>query len=97
MKGNPAKRKKGSKGAVAAEPLSIPPSTRIKEFPNEKLSVVSGKLFCTACQENVSLKKSVIIQHIKSLKHADGKERLEKNELRQRKFLICLNSMIRGQ
>lgn len=89
MKGNPMKKKR-CLGAVAAEPLSISPSTRIKEFPNEKLSVVSGKIFCTACCE-----KSVILQHIKSLKHANGKGCLKKNELRERKISdMLLNSMI---
>ena len=85
MKKNPTKRKR-SRGAVAAEPLSISPRTRIKEFPDEKLSVASGKLFCTACRENVSLKKSVVLQHIKSVKHTNGKESIEKNELRERKI-----------
>ena len=61
MKGTPAKRKKISKGAVVAEPLSVAPSKRIKEFPDEKLSVVSGKLFCTACRENLSLPPSPLL------------------------------------
>ena len=77
---NPAKEKR-SKGAVAAEPV---PTTRIREFPNQNLSIVSSKLFCIAYRENLSMKKSVIIQHIKSSKHINGKERLEKNELRER-------------
>ena len=41
------------------------PSERIREFPKEKLSNVLGKLFCNACRENISVKKSVISQHIK--------------------------------
>ena len=39
LNSNPPKGLKSSKGSVAAEP-SIPPSTRVKEFPSEHLSVV---------------------------------------------------------
>ena len=47
MKGNPAKlkKRKGSKGTVAAEPLSIPPSTNIKEFPNESYLLFQANYF----------------------------------------------------
>ena len=48
-----------------------PPSTRIKEFPNENLSVVSKKLFG---EEPVSVKKSVLKQHLRSAKHGTGKK-----------------------
>ncbi len=53
LKSNPPKGLKRGKGTVATKP-SIPPSTRVKEFPNENLSVVSKKLFCQACREPVS-------------------------------------------
>ena len=43
-------------------------STGIEEFPNDNLIVIVGKLFCNALRENVSLKKSVLTQHIKSAK-----------------------------
>ena len=59
---NPPRGTKRGKGAVAAEP-SVSPSDRIREFPDEQLSTVLSKLFCNACRENVSVKKSVIIQH----------------------------------
>jgi hypothetical protein len=39
----PYKNPKRSKGVVAAEP---PPSARIREFPDQSLTVVRGKLFC---------------------------------------------------
>ena len=75
MKSNPPKGLRSGKGSVAVEP-SIPPSTRVKEFPNEHLSVVSRKLFCQACREPVSVKKSVLQQHIKSAKHGSRKKLL---------------------
>ena len=73
VKSNPPKGLKRGKGVIATEP-SIPPSTRVKEFPNEHLSVVSKKLFCQACREPVSVKKSVLQQHIKSAKHGSSKD-----------------------
>ena len=36
----------------------------------------ASKLFCSACREEISCKKSVINSHIKSTKHSNGKERL---------------------
>ena len=80
---NPPRGTKRGKGAVAAEP-SVSPSDRIREFPDEQLSTVLGKLFCNACRENVSVKKSIIIQHIKSVKHATGKARLALKEKKER-------------
>lgn len=86
---NPPKGLKRGKGAVAAEP-SVPPSTRIKEFANENLSVVSRKLFCEACREPVSVKKSVLLQHIKSAKHASGKKLLASKKLQDKKITDML-------
>ena len=54
-----------------------PESTTIKKIPNEYLSVVSRKLFCEYCRDPVSVKKSVLLQHIKSAKHTGGKRKLQ--------------------
>ena len=86
---NPPRGTKRGKGAVAAEP-SVSPSDRIREFPDEQLSTVLSKLFCNACRENVSVKKSVIIQHIKSAKHATGKARLALKEKKERNIADML-------
>ncbi len=42
-----------------------------------------GKLFCDACRENLSLKKSVLTQHIKSAKHATGLNNLASKCIRE--------------
>ena len=55
----------------------------MKKHPNESLVVSAGKLFCSACREEVSLKSSVIANHIKSAKHEAGKERLKRKETRE--------------
>lgn len=87
---NPPKGRKRGKGEVAAEP-SVSPSERVREFPEEKLSNVMGKLFCIACRENLSVKKSVISQHIKSAKHNAGKARMAMKEKKERDIADMLS------
>ena len=65
------------------EPQSVSASQRVREFAGENLSVLSGKLFCNAFQETLSVKKSVLIQHVKSVKPATGKERLPSKQARK--------------
>ena len=68
------RRKKSPK--CATEPKTVTANQRVKEFPAEKLTVSSNKLFCNACREELALKKSIIELHVKSEKHAKGKEKL---------------------
>ena len=81
---NPPKGPKKVKGAVASEPQSVSPHDRVKQFPNDYLSVLCNKLFCTACRENLSLKKSVVTMHVQSAKNANGLERLSSKQKRER-------------
>ena len=59
---------------VVYEPKSVSPSTRVDQFLGEELTVSNGVLFCSACREPVSLKKSFVKLHIDSKKH-----KLQKN------------------
>ena len=61
VKTNPSK---GVKGATSSKSQKVSFSSRIKEFPSQHLSIHKGKLFCNACREYLSLKKSVISLHI---------------------------------
>ena len=36
------------------------------QYPGEQLSIKEGKLFCLACREIVSTKKSIVITHLAS-------------------------------
>ena len=66
------------------DPSTVTPLQRSKEFCEEKLTVSAGKLFCLACMEELSLKKSIIINHVSSSKQTLGKEKLagkEKHEV----------------
>ena len=54
---NPAKSAKRNKATVHNE---LSPTVLIKEFPDEFLTVSNSKLFCSACREPLSVKKSVV-------------------------------------
>ena len=56
---NPAKSAKKSKATVHDE-SKLSTTVQIKEFPNEFLTVSNSKLFCSACREPLSVKKSVV-------------------------------------
>ena len=67
---NPARgeslRKK--RPSCSTNPKSVTLLTRVLEFPNENLTVSAGKLFCTACREEISLKWSIIANRITTVK-----------------------------
>ena len=87
---NPPKGVKKSKAQVANEPSFVSISDRIKQFSNESMCNSRGKLFCNACREPLSIKKSVIAQHIKSAKHESGKAKLDLKEKRERLIVDML-------
>ena len=72
----PVSAKKSKNVALKSDPKSVSPSDRVKEFPEECLMVNFGKkkkkkLFCEACREVLSWKKSSIQTHIKTTKHEE--------------------------
>ena len=88
---NPPKGLKRGKGTTASEPQSITAAARLREFPNQHLSVCLGKLLCDACREPLSLKKSVVALHLKSAKHTSGVERIESKHTREKNIVDLLN------
>ena len=86
----PPKGQKKGKGVVTSEPRRVAALTRVAEFPDSNLSVVLGRLFCNACREHLSLKKSVIELHLKSTKHGVGVERLKSKQTREQSILHML-------
>ena len=82
---NPGKRKKVKPSSSSnSEPKGVKPQDRVRKYPNDCLSVSNGKLFCSACREELSLKSSSLTNHLKSQKHKEGKERVKRKEARQR-------------
>ena len=51
---------------------------RIKQFPGENLCLRNSKLFCDACKELLSSKKSILQNHVASKKHDSGKAKIKK-------------------
>ena len=79
----PVTTNKKHKAGVAntTDPKTVTPATRVKQFPGEYLAVRSQKLFCTACREELALKKSTVKNHIIcGDKHQKSKKRLETKE-----------------
>jgi hypothetical protein len=72
------------------DPKTVTPSTRVKEFTGEYLPVRNGKLFCTACREELAL---TIKTHITTGdKHQRAKKRLESKESVDRDLTDLLKS-----
>lgn len=76
-KNPPVGKKKAKSTNSQSNPKTIKPQQRVTEYPQEPFTVASGKLFCQACREELPLKKSSIVYHIKSTKHSEGKKKLQ--------------------
>ena len=50
---------------------------RVNEFPGEMLTNSAGNLFCSACREELSLKLSIVKNHVESAKHSRHKLQLK--------------------
>jgi hypothetical protein len=73
-----------------SEPKTISVYQRVQEFSDECFVVSANKLFCTACREEVSIKKSVITLHIKSGKHSRGKVQPQNKSQREQDIVMAL-------
>ena len=71
---------KRCKGTTVNDPKNVKPLDRVKQYAGDHFEVSAGKLFCSACREELSTKKSIIDLHLKSFKHQKGKERLFEKE-----------------
>ena len=83
-------KRRTSQAKGRSEPTSVTPKERVREFKDEPLTVSCGRLFCSACREPMSLKKSVLKLHIESIKHKSSKVKLQKKEERQRDIVQAL-------
>ena len=73
--------------ATAAEPKGVTASQRVREFADEPVCVSLGKFFC---REELSLKISIVRNHIHSAKHEEGRKRLKAKELREKSIADAL-------
>ena len=76
--------------STCSEPKKVTPFQQVKEFPCEQLVVRRSKLFCNACREELHVKSSTVKNHIRSTKHAEGKEKLCLKEAREQDIATAL-------
>lgn len=76
--------------SCSTDPKSVTPLSRAREFPDENLAVSAGKLFCTACREEISLKRSIVASHISSIKHKQSKVKLARKDKKERDIATAL-------
>lgn len=75
------KGKKKSSGSRALKTkLKVHPSS---EFAREELTVSLGRLFCKACREHLSVKRSTVMNHVKSIKHVNSQDKLKTKQTRE--------------
>ena len=89
----PVGKQRGKGGRSSAGPKS----QRVCEFKGDMLVVSGGRLFCNACREELSMKWSAIVSHIKSEKHANGKAKLTEKSVHEKdiaKVLIKYNEEV---
>ena len=73
-------------------PKGVSAAQRAKEFSGEMITVSAGRLFCSACREELSLKRSVVTNHVGSAKHVQQKKQLGKNQSRERDIAKALQT-----
>lgn len=95
VQSNPADKKRNVRGTVDPNVSSW---ERIKEFKDEYLTTVSGKLRCDACKEIISKKKSSVKKHVASQKHLKSKDAIRREKKRDQsvKDLLTKNSEAKG-
>ena len=62
-----------------SDTVKVPLHERVRQFSDENFIVSEGKLFCNACRQILSTKKSVQKIHVSSKKHQDGKQKREES------------------
>ena len=78
------------KPACASDPKGVSVAERAREFSDEMVTVSCGKLFCSVCREELSLKRSIIKNHVRSVKHAQRKKQVVSNKSREREIMDAL-------
>ena len=86
----PVGQKRSKCGSASTSLKSVSPRDRVREFTDESLCVSAGKLFCRACREELAVKKSVVKNHVQSVKHESSKGRLKEKEKRDSDIVDAL-------
>jgi len=86
----PVGKRRKTRGNSSSDPKKVTPQQRIKEYNNEPFVLSAGKLFCSACREELSLKRSSVNNHIRSSKHKDRKVKLHSKEKQEKDIANAL-------
>ena len=82
---------KRSRGQGSSEPKSVSAKDRVNEFPDECLTVTrGGKLFCSACREELSLRKNIITNQIACKKHKTSKDKVRTSKAKDQTIIDSL-------
>ena len=65
----------------------------VAEYPNEKLTVERGAIFCVACHTQVSEKASSLKRHVGSTRHQQGKKVLEAQKSKQQSIAVAMEKV----
>ena len=76
-------------GSNGCEKISL--RDRVSQFANEQVCVKGNVIFCNACKEVVSSKKSILVNHCSSKKHVSGKDKLKMSKLREQTIVEALS------
>ena len=95
-KNDPPRCKRHCRSALSSDPKGISPSQRVREFEQESFVVSNGHLFCSACSEQLSLKRSMIRNCIQSSKHQRSKQLLDRKEAREKDIVESLRKYNRA-
>ena len=83
---------RNKKPSCSTDPKNIRAIDRVREFKDEMLTVSSGKLFCSACREELSLKLSIVKKHVQSSKHTKQKEQVAHGKSREHEIAAALKA-----
>ena len=75
--------------ACASDPKGVSIAERARDFSDDMVTVLCGKVFCSVCREELSLKRSIIKNHVRSVKHAQWKKQVASNKSRD--ISLCSN------
>ena len=77
-------------------PKDVSVAERAREFNDEMVTVSCGKLFCSVCREELSLKRSIIKNHVRSVKDSQRKKQVASNKSREREIMDALKVYEQG-
>ena len=90
VQSNPPKGEKRSSGLHGISQPKVNPNQRVREFPDQGLTVQLGNLFCSVCRETLSVKRSTVKNHVSSAKHAESQAKSKKRSVMDGNILSAL-------